>query len=42
VEWIILRPSPEGDAIIVDPDGADRRQPSGIADGAETWQRVAP
>jgi Tol biopolymer transport system component len=41
-EWIVLRPSAQGDAIIVDPDGEDRRQPSWIADGAETWQRVAP
>jgi hypothetical protein len=29
-------------AVIVDPNGGSRRQPSWIAGGAETWQRVAP
>jgi Tol biopolymer transport system component len=40
-EWILSRPSwlrP----VILDPDGGSQDQPSWIADGAESWQRLAP
>ena len=41
-QWIIFRPWGGDDVVIVDPTGESQRQPSWIADGAETWQRVAP
>jgi Tol biopolymer transport system component len=40
-EWILSRPQ-EGRAVILDPDGGSQDQPSWIADGAESWQRLAP
>jgi len=41
-QWLILQEASEGDVLIVDPNGASQRQPSWIADGAESWQRLAP
>jgi len=41
-EWILVRDLFDGDAILVDPDGQNPGQPSWIADGAESIQRVAP
>ena len=41
-EWILVRDLFGGGAILVDPDGQDHDQPSWIADGAESIQRVAP
>jgi Tol biopolymer transport system component len=40
--WILMRGLSDGSAILVDPDSPDRRQPSWIADGGESIQRVAP
>lgn len=40
--WILMRGLSDGAAILVDPDSADRRQPSWIAAGGESIQRVAP
>jgi Tol biopolymer transport system component len=40
--WIITRPGAEGVAVILDANGVVGRQPSWIADGAESWQRTAP
>jgi dipeptidyl aminopeptidase/acylaminoacyl peptidase len=41
-EWILFRGLFEGGASLVDPDGQDLPQPSWIAGGAESIQRVAP
>ena len=41
-EWILMRGLSDGGAILVDPDSQDRRQPSWMAAGAESIQRVAP
>jgi Tol biopolymer transport system component len=41
-QWILMRGLYDGGAILVDPDSRDRRQPSWIAAGAESIQRVAP
>ena len=41
-QWIITR-DPGGDrAVLVDPEGNSHDQPSWLADGAESWQRLAP
>jgi Tol biopolymer transport system component len=40
--WILMRGLSDGSAVLVDPDSPDRRQPSWIAAGAESIQRVAP
>jgi hypothetical protein len=41
-EWILFRGPFDGGAILVDPDGQILDQPSWIADGGESIQRVAP
>lgn len=41
-EWILMRDPSGGGAVLVDPDSPDRRQPSWIAAGGESIQRVAP
>ena len=41
-EWILVRVGPDGAAMLIDPDGQNRRQPSWIAAGGESIQRVAP
>ena len=41
-EWLLFRDQPDGGAIVVDPDGENPDQPSWVADGAESIQRVAP
>jgi Tol biopolymer transport system component len=41
-EWILLRGLDDGRAMIIDPDGENPVQPSWIAGGAESIQRVAP
>lgn len=41
-EWIVAQLAPGGPAVILDADGSTQDQPSWLADGAETWQRVAP
>jgi Tol biopolymer transport system component len=41
-QWILMRGLSDGGAVLVDPDSPDRRQPSWIAAGAESIQRVAP
>jgi Tol biopolymer transport system component len=41
-QWILMRGLADGGAILVDPDSPDRSQPSWIAAGAESIQRVAP
>jgi Tol biopolymer transport system component len=38
--WILIRGLSDGSAILVDPDSPDRRQPSWIAAGGESIQRV--
>ncbi len=46
--WIVSRPGiedltpPDYGAVLVDPDGAALDQPSWLADGGVSWQRVAP
>jgi Tol biopolymer transport system component len=40
--WILMRGLSDGGAILVDPDSADRRQPSWIAAGGESIQRLTP
>jgi Tol biopolymer transport system component len=40
-EWIISRVDGT-DVRLIDPDGVSLDQPSWVADGAESWQRVAP
>jgi hypothetical protein len=42
-EWIITRlPFDSDRAVLVDPDGGTQDQPSWLAHGAESWQRLAP
>jgi Tol biopolymer transport system component len=41
-EWIISRIDDGTDVRLIDPDGVSLDQPSWVADGAESWQRVAP
>jgi dipeptidyl aminopeptidase/acylaminoacyl peptidase len=42
-EWILVRPGTDkGGTVVVDPDGSATDQPSWLADGGESWQRVAP
>ncbi len=41
-QWILIRDLFGGGAIRIDPDGENPDQPSWIADGAESIQRVAP
>jgi Tol biopolymer transport system component len=42
-EWVLVRPDADlGSGVIVDPDGSATDQPSWLADGGESWQRVAP
>ena len=41
-EWILIRDLFNGGAMRIDPDGQSADQPSWIADGAESIQRVAP
>jgi Tol biopolymer transport system component len=40
-EWIIARLGSGDSTELVDPDGGTQDQPSWIADGAESWQRLA-
>jgi Tol biopolymer transport system component len=41
-QWILIRDLFGGGSILIDPDGENADQPSWIADGAESIQRVGP
>lgn len=41
-EWILIRYLSQGRPILIDPDGGELEQPSWIADGAESIQRLSP
>jgi hypothetical protein len=41
-KWILTRPASGGPAALLDPDGGMPAQPPWLADGAESWQRLAP